>query len=112
MGPCVPISGWHAGTLASLLISNTGRSSPLFAPSTVTHDGDTTHIDVLVRDSEVAVLPRDDPVRCSKQLLLAIAPSSYPRSLAPPFPARCFYSAGQSRRRNSSAITGYQVHAD
>lgn len=39
-------------------------SEPLFAPSTITHDSQTTQRDLALRDSEVALLPRDDAVRC------------------------------------------------
>ncbi|KAI1417806.1 hypothetical protein F5Y13DRAFT_151880 [Hypoxylon sp. FL1857] len=39
-------------------------SEPLFEPSTITHDGDSTHRDATIRDSEVALIPRTDSVRC------------------------------------------------
>lgn len=39
-------------------------SEPLFEPSTVTNDGDTTRRDASVRDSEVALVPRSETVRC------------------------------------------------
>ncbi|KAM7188669.1 hypothetical protein V8F20_010472 [Naviculisporaceae sp. PSN 640] len=40
-------------------------SDPIFEPSTITHDGgDSTQRDTTVRDSEVAVIPRTDIVRC------------------------------------------------
>ncbi|KAI0022117.1 hypothetical protein F4780DRAFT_778125 [Xylariomycetidae sp. FL0641] len=39
-------------------------SESLFEPSTITHNGRETQRDVLVRDSEVAVIPRTDTVRC------------------------------------------------
>ncbi|KAK0645890.1 2OG-Fe(II) oxygenase family oxidoreductase [Cercophora newfieldiana] len=40
-------------------------SNPIFKPSTVTDDGGaSTHRDAAVRDSEVAVIPRTDMVRC------------------------------------------------
>ncbi|KAI0013715.1 hypothetical protein F4779DRAFT_640168 [Xylariaceae sp. FL0662B] len=39
-------------------------SEPIFEPSTVTHDGDSTVRDAAVRDSEVALLPRTEAVRC------------------------------------------------
>ncbi|KAI1433099.1 hypothetical protein GGR50DRAFT_537603 [Xylaria sp. CBS 124048] len=39
-------------------------SEPLFEPSTITNDGNKTHHDVLIRDSEVALVPRTDIVRC------------------------------------------------
>ncbi|KAI1155973.1 hypothetical protein F4825DRAFT_361937 [Nemania diffusa] len=39
-------------------------SEPLFEPSTITHDGDKTQRNVLIRDSEVAVIPRTPAVRC------------------------------------------------
>ncbi|KAK3357736.1 hypothetical protein B0T25DRAFT_622449 [Lasiosphaeria hispida] len=40
-------------------------SDPILEPSTVTHDGgESTHRDTTVRDSEVAVIPRTDAVRC------------------------------------------------
>ncbi|KAI0194161.1 hypothetical protein F4808DRAFT_464572 [Astrocystis sublimbata] len=37
---------------------------PLFEPSTVTNDGDKTQRNALIRDSEVALIPRTDTVRC------------------------------------------------
>ncbi|KAF4992996.1 hypothetical protein FGRMN_6800 [Fusarium graminum] len=39
-------------------------SEPIFVPSTITNNGQTTHRDVSVRDSRVALIPRTDPVRC------------------------------------------------
>ncbi|KAI1180189.1 hypothetical protein F4777DRAFT_599118 [Nemania sp. FL0916] len=39
-------------------------SEPLFEPSTITHDGDKTQRNTLVRDSEVALIPRTETVRC------------------------------------------------
>ncbi|KAI2642902.1 hypothetical protein GGS21DRAFT_500137 [Xylaria nigripes] len=39
-------------------------SEPLFEASTITNDGDKTHRNVTVRDSEVALIPRTDAVRC------------------------------------------------
>ncbi|KAI1281290.1 2OG-Fe(II) oxygenase family oxidoreductase [Xylaria sp. FL0933] len=39
-------------------------SEPLFEPSTITNDGDKTQRNALVRDSEVALIPRTDAVRC------------------------------------------------
>ncbi|KAK0710887.1 hypothetical protein B0H67DRAFT_667875 [Lasiosphaeris hirsuta] len=40
-------------------------STPILEPSTVTHDGgESAHRDTTVRDSEVAVIPRTDAVRC------------------------------------------------
>ncbi|KKA28270.1 hypothetical protein TD95_001836 [Thielaviopsis punctulata] len=39
-------------------------SDPLFQPSTITHDGASTHFDPSIRLSEVAVLPRTPTVRC------------------------------------------------
>ncbi|KAL6913115.1 hypothetical protein ACHAPO_005061 [Fusarium lateritium] len=39
-------------------------SEPIFVPSTITNNGDATHRDASVRDSDVAVIPRTDPVRC------------------------------------------------
>ncbi|KAI1812696.1 hypothetical protein GGS20DRAFT_556818 [Poronia punctata] len=39
-------------------------SEPIFEPSTFTNDGQKTQRDVLVRDSEVAMVPRTDMVRC------------------------------------------------
>lgn len=40
-------------------------SEPIFEPSTVTHNGGAaTHHDQIVRDSEVAVVPRTNIVRC------------------------------------------------
>jgi prolyl 4-hydroxylase len=44
---------------------NTLVSEPLYEPSTITHDGgSTTARDTSVRDSEVALIPRTDVVRC------------------------------------------------
>ncbi|KAI0396901.1 hypothetical protein F5Y17DRAFT_417276 [Xylariaceae sp. FL0594] len=39
-------------------------SEPLFEPSTITNDGQKTQRDTSVRDSEVALIPRTDVVRC------------------------------------------------
>ncbi|KAK4135464.1 hypothetical protein BT67DRAFT_449034 [Trichocladium antarcticum] len=39
-------------------------SVPLYAPATITHDGASTAHDPLVRDSEVALIPRTPTVRC------------------------------------------------
>ncbi|KAI1496727.1 2OG-Fe(II) oxygenase family oxidoreductase [Biscogniauxia marginata] len=39
-------------------------SEPLFEPSTITNDGDSTVRDATVRDSEVALVPRTEAVRC------------------------------------------------
>ncbi|GAP89685.1 putative prolyl 4-hydroxylase subunit alpha-1 [Rosellinia necatrix] len=39
-------------------------SEPHFEPSTITNDGDKTQRNVLVRDSEVALIPRTEAVRC------------------------------------------------
>ncbi|KAI1828240.1 hypothetical protein F4861DRAFT_173236 [Xylaria intraflava] len=39
-------------------------SEPLFEPSTITNDGDKTQHNALIRDSEVALIPRTDVVRC------------------------------------------------
>ncbi|ROW12537.1 hypothetical protein VMCG_00197 [Cytospora schulzeri] len=40
-------------------------SEPTFEPSTVTHDGGaSTQLDTSIRDSEVAIIPRTDTVRC------------------------------------------------
>ncbi|KAI3336476.1 hypothetical protein HD806DRAFT_7263 [Xylariaceae sp. AK1471] len=39
-------------------------SESLFEPSTITNDGDKTQRNVFVRDSEVALIPRTDYVRC------------------------------------------------
>lgn len=39
-------------------------SKPLFEPSTITNDGHSTEHNTLVRDSEVALLPRTSTVRC------------------------------------------------
>ncbi|KAH7160019.1 hypothetical protein B0J13DRAFT_581109 [Dactylonectria estremocensis] len=47
-------------------------SSPLFEPSTITNDGDSTHRNTLVRDSQVAVIPRSDTVRCIEQRARAL----------------------------------------
>lgn len=40
------------------------HSHPLFEPSTITHDGAGTHRDTSVRESEVAMVPRTEGVRC------------------------------------------------
>ncbi|KAI1378311.1 hypothetical protein F4677DRAFT_390870 [Hypoxylon crocopeplum] len=47
-------------------------SEPLFEPSTITNDGDATHRDATIRDSEVALLPRTDAVRCLERRALAL----------------------------------------
>ncbi|KAI0480384.1 hypothetical protein GGR56DRAFT_269679 [Xylariaceae sp. FL0804] len=47
-------------------------SEPLFEPSTTTSDGKTTQRDVSVRDSEVALIPRTDAVRCIEQRARAL----------------------------------------
>ncbi|KAI5459956.1 hypothetical protein BGZ63DRAFT_360107 [Mariannaea sp. PMI_226] len=47
-------------------------SEPIFTPSTVTHDGNSTHRDTSVRDSEVALIPRDDTVRCIERRARAL----------------------------------------
>lgn len=47
-----------------LIISH---SEPLFAPSTVTSDGKNIYQNTSVRDSYVALLPRDNTVRCIEQ---------------------------------------------
>ncbi|KAI0887437.1 uncharacterized protein GGS22DRAFT_157169 [Annulohypoxylon maeteangense] len=47
-------------------------SEPLFEPSTITHDGDSTQRDATIRDSEVALIPRTDPVRCIEARARAI----------------------------------------
>ncbi|KAI1085755.1 hypothetical protein F5B20DRAFT_16504 [Whalleya microplaca] len=39
-------------------------SEPVFEPSTITNDGDSTLRDATIRDSEVALLPRTNAVRC------------------------------------------------
>ncbi|OTB06857.1 hypothetical protein M426DRAFT_318569 [Hypoxylon sp. CI-4A] len=39
-------------------------SEPLFEPSTITNDGNSTHRDATIRDSEVALIPRTETVRC------------------------------------------------
>ncbi|KAK1637322.1 hypothetical protein BDP81DRAFT_406222 [Colletotrichum phormii] len=39
-------------------------SNPIFEPSTITHNGANTHRDTSIRSSDVALLPRDDTVRC------------------------------------------------
>ncbi|OHE94565.1 2OG-Fe(II)oxygenase family Oxidoreductase [Colletotrichum orchidophilum] len=39
-------------------------SQPIFEPSTITHDGAGVHRDASVRESEVALIPRTDTVRC------------------------------------------------
>lgn len=46
-------------------LTNITSSEPIFEPSTVTHDGGaSTQLDPSIRDSEVAVIPRTDAVRC------------------------------------------------
>ncbi|KAK6069635.1 2OG-Fe oxygenase family protein [Seiridium cupressi] len=45
-------------------------SEPLFAPSTVTSDGLNTYQNTSIRDSAVAVVPRDNTVRCIEQRAL------------------------------------------
>lgn len=46
-------------------LADSGCSEPVFEPSTITHDGGAeTHRDRTIRDSEVAFIPRSDPVRC------------------------------------------------
>ncbi|XXH04763.1 protease B nonderepressible form [Hypoxylon texense] len=47
-------------------------SEPLFEPSTITNDGDTTRRDAGVRDSEVALVPRTEVVRCVEQRARAL----------------------------------------
>lgn len=48
----------------SLLI-HSAFSEPLYAPSTITHNaGASTHRDTLVRDSEVALVPRTETIQC------------------------------------------------
>ncbi|KAI5926386.1 hypothetical protein F4810DRAFT_535140 [Camillea tinctor] len=39
-------------------------SEPLFEPSTITNDGNSTVRNATIRDSEVALIPRTDAVRC------------------------------------------------
>ncbi|KAF4783611.1 2OG-Fe(II)oxygenase family Oxidoreductase [Colletotrichum scovillei] len=39
-------------------------SNPIFEPSTITHNGANTHRDTSIRSSDVALLPRNDTVRC------------------------------------------------
>ncbi|KAM5345470.1 hypothetical protein ACJ41O_011332 [Fusarium nematophilum] len=39
-------------------------SEPIFEPSTITSNGESTHRDSSIRDSHVALIPRTDPVRC------------------------------------------------
>lgn len=48
------------------------NSEPLFEPSTVTDDGDTTRRDAGVRDSEVALVPRTEVVRCVERRARAL----------------------------------------
>ncbi|KAH6654187.1 hypothetical protein BKA67DRAFT_592437 [Truncatella angustata] len=45
-------------------------SEPLFAPATITSDGSNTYQNTSIRDSSVALLPRDDTVRCIEQRAL------------------------------------------
>ncbi|KAI0143041.1 hypothetical protein GGR57DRAFT_370827 [Xylariaceae sp. FL1272] len=47
-------------------------SEPLFAPSTTTSDGQRVSRDTSIRDSEVALLPRTDTVRCIERRALAL----------------------------------------
>ncbi|KAI2630911.1 hypothetical protein GGR54DRAFT_635518 [Hypoxylon sp. NC1633] len=47
-------------------------SEPLFEPSTTTSDGAATRRDASVRDSEVALLPRTDAVRCVERRARAL----------------------------------------
>ncbi|KAI4599734.1 hypothetical protein KJ359_001470 [Pestalotiopsis sp. 9143b] len=47
-------------------------SDPLFAPSTTTSDGSHTHQNTSIRDSQVALLPRDDAVRCIERRALGL----------------------------------------
>ncbi|KAI0383027.1 hypothetical protein F5Y04DRAFT_37907 [Hypomontagnella monticulosa] len=47
-------------------------SEPLFEPSTITNDGDSTHRDATIRDSEVALIPRTNTVRCIEARARAI----------------------------------------
>lgn len=67
-------------------------------------------MDVSIRDSEVAVLPRDDSVRCSKQFLRAIAPHLVivPSALR----IRCFLPCWLERAPKEHPDHRYQVHAD
>lgn len=39
-------------------------SEPLFTPSTITNNGDSTQRDTKIRDSQVALIPRTNTVRC------------------------------------------------
>ncbi|KXH52208.1 2OG-Fe(II)oxygenase family Oxidoreductase [Colletotrichum salicis] len=55
----------HLTYLNLNLISLTqSPSNPIFEPSTITHNGANTHRDTSIRSSDVALLPRDDTVRC------------------------------------------------
>ncbi|KAH9884448.1 hypothetical protein F4778DRAFT_787753 [Xylariomycetidae sp. FL2044] len=47
-------------------------SEPLFEPSTITHDGNSTQRDATVRDSEVALIPRTETVRCVEERARAL----------------------------------------
>lgn len=60
--PAHPATQFHATYHHSL--SNKLTSEPLFEPSTITHDANSTHLNTTVRDSHVALIPRTDSVRC------------------------------------------------
>ncbi|ORY69514.1 uncharacterized protein BCR38DRAFT_405225 [Pseudomassariella vexata] len=47
------------------------NSDPLFESSTITDDGESTHRNTAIRDSEIAVLPRTELVRCIERRALA-----------------------------------------
>ncbi|KAK1978814.1 2OG-Fe(II) oxygenase family oxidoreductase [Colletotrichum cereale] len=47
-------------------------SQPLFEPSTITHDGAGVQRDTSIRESEVAMVPRTDTVRCVESRVRAL----------------------------------------
>ncbi|KAF5023741.1 hypothetical protein F66182_4174 [Fusarium sp. NRRL 66182] len=57
----VYLEGFLSGHERSHLLE---MSEPIFVPSTITNNGEATHRDASVRDSQVAVVPRTDTVRC------------------------------------------------
>ncbi|WYZ40060.1 hypothetical protein EsH8_IV_000401 [Colletotrichum jinshuiense] len=47
-------------------------SQPIFEPSTITHDGADVHRETSIRESEVALIPRTDTVRCIEARVRAL----------------------------------------
>ncbi|OLN88233.1 putative prolyl 4-hydroxylase 3 [Colletotrichum chlorophyti] len=47
-------------------------SQPIFEPSTITHDGESVQRDTSVRQSEVAMIPRTETVRCIEARVRAL----------------------------------------